>query len=318
MLTTDQFDAALRDSFQAEIKSYPAHNQWASRAGHPCDRFLVWVRTRWQEMTLHDAGLQAIFGEGHIHQPAVIHRLEKMGFEITETDRPFQYAGYSGRIDGKIKSYNGERLEKPIPIEIKSCSPHVFSKIDTEADIANAKEYYIRAYRAQLTLYMLMDDCEQGYYIFKSKTSGWLKLIPSTLDWTLADALVKRSQEIDRMVAAKIDPDPIPYADDVCGRCGFMQLCYPPKDFGEGAELITDQTFIDDLTEWERLKPLAAQYDALDKSIGKRVNKHPLVMAGDFVIEGKEIPRKGFTVEAGTTWRKTIRRLTATQEAREG
>lgn len=307
MLTPDIFDAALKESFEKEIKIYPARSNWPSTAGHPCDRYLVWRRTRWQEQAVHDAGLQSIFDEGREHQQKVIDRLVKMGFEVTETDRPFEYAGYSGKIDGKIKAFKGERYEKPIPIEIKTCSPWVFAKLKTEQDIIAAKEHYIRGYQHQMTLYLLMNDAEDGAYIFKNKLSGWLKFIPAKIDWTLADSLVLRSKAIDRMAADKTDPPPISYDDGICGRCGFLGLCYPPKDFGEGAELIVDQEFVDMLTRHQELKSAASEYEAIDKAVSARVKNHPLILAGDYIIEGKEIPRKGFTVADSTQWRKTIR-----------
>ena len=200
---------------------------------------------------------------------------------------------------------------RPIPFEAKTCAPYVFDKLTTEEDIIKAKQHYLRGYQHQLALYMLLDNSEEGYYIFKNKINGWLKLIPSKLDWALADALVKRSEEINQCVAEKIDPPPIAYDDSICGRCGFLGQCYPPKDFGEGADLITDEAFLEQLAEWERLKPLASQYTALDEAISKRVKGRPLIMAGEYVIEGKEQPRKGFTVPDGVTWRKTIRRLNA-------
>lgn len=308
MLTQEAFDAALKESFEKEIKVYPARSNWPSNAGHPCDRFLVWRRTRWQEQATHDAGLQSIFDEGREHQQKVIDRLVKMGFEITETDRPFEYAGFSGRIDGKIKSYGSERFEKPLPIEIKTCSPYVFDALTTEEDIVKSRHHYIRGYQHQMTLYLLMDNAEEGAYIFKNKLSGWLKLIPSKLNWTLADGLMKRFKEIDTLVADKSDPPPITYDDGICGRCGFLALCYPPRDYGEGAEIVVDQGFLDMLARHQELKAAQSEYSALDEAITKRVKNHPLILAGDYVIEGKELSRKGFTVPESTIWRKTIRR----------
>lgn len=317
MITPDAFEAALKESFEKEIKVYPARSNWPSNAGHPCTRFLVWRRTRYQEMTQHDAGLQSVFDEGREHQQKIFDRLTKMGFEIVETDRPFEYAGYSGRIDGKIKSFRGERFDKPLPIEVKTCSPWTFDKLHTEEDIIKAKEHYVRGYQHQLNLYMLMDNVEQGAYIFKNKVTGWLKLIPATLDWALADSLVKRSKEIDEMVGAYIDPPPIGYDDGICGRCGFLSNCYPPRDFGEGAELIIDQDFLDALARHQELKPLKSEYDALDDVISKRVKNRPLVLAGEWIIEGKEstITYKAQEARSVVSWRKTIRKVQSTVPA---
>jgi len=312
ILTPEGFDGALNALVKTEIRDPgPARSNWPSRAGHPCTRFLVWVRTRWGEQAKHDVGLQSVFNEGHFQQKQIIRRLEQMGFEIVEQDRAFEFAGYSGRLDGKIKSYLDYRFVPPIPMEAKSCSPWAFDSLHTEEDIIKSKYHYMRGYQHQLNLYMIMDDTDRGVYVFKNKVTGWLKLIPAKLDWALADSLVKRSKEIDQMVAEKIDPPPIGYDDGICGRCGFLSHCYPPRDFGEGAELITDQTFLDQLDRHQELKPIKAEYDSLDDVISKRVKGRALILAGDYIIEGKEQTRKGFTVPESVTWRKTIRRVTA-------
>ena len=318
VLLPENFEAALKLSVEKEIREPgPARSNWPSRAGHPCTRFLVWVRTRWAELQKHDAGLQSVFNEGHFQQKQIIHRLEKMGFEIVEQDRPFEFAGYSGRLDGKIKSYLNERFTPPVPLEAKSCSPYTFDALNAEEDIIKSKHHYIRGYQHQLNLYMIMDDTDRGVYLFKNKVTGWLKLIPSKLDWALADSLVKRSKEIDEMVVAQIDPPPIGYDDGICGRCGFLSNCYPPRDFGEGAELITDQTFLDTLARHQELKPLNAEYNSLDKFISKRVKGRSLILAGEYVIEGKEGTRQGYTVPDSVTWTKTIRRVGSTPIATE-
>jgi hypothetical protein len=308
--TPEEFQEGLKASFEREIKVYPARNQWPSNAGHPCDRFLVWRRTRWQEQAPHDAGLEAIFKEGRLHQPAIIARLEKMGFEITETDGAFEYAGYSGRIDGKFKSYREQRFRKAIPFEAKTCSPYVFDAINTEQDIISAERHYIRGYRNQLQLYMIMDNSELGYYIFKNKLNGWLKLIPSVLDWNLADQMVKRSQRIDSLVADHVDPDPIQYNRDICGRCGFLQSCFPGRDYGEGAELLNDPNFEAMLEEYLSLKPMASRHDKLEKQISDAVKGHPMLLVGNMIIEGEERPRKGRAATPdGVTWKKWFRRV---------
>ena len=149
---------------KSRIKQWPVNSNRASSLGHECLRYLVYERTRWQEKVLHGVTLQMIFDEGNLHEKAVIRDLQDAGNEIIEQQRAFAWSAYliTGHIDGKLL-----KDSIAIPFEIKSCSPWIFQSINKLNDLHNHKYHHVRCYPSQLTLYLLMDNKEFGYFIFK-------------------------------------------------------------------------------------------------------------------------------------------------------
>lgn len=307
VLTPAGFTAALKLTLEAEIQIYPARAWYPSSIGHPCDRYLVWERTRWQEKQRHDWVLQSIFDEGRLHQPSIYARLEAMGFEvIRESDRPTQLkvgnAVISGRPDGRIRGYRGARFSPPRVLEAKTTQGHTFDRLDTIEDIRHAPEHYIRAYADQGYTYCALENLPQGVIVIKAKSTGLLKVIPFEQDFGRAEWLQQRVERLQGMVDQAVDPEPIPYDFDVCGRCAFLARCYPPKNFGEGATVIEDQAFVEALIAREELKTPHAAYEDIDKAVKTRLKREGVksAIAGPFVIEGTERQVKAYEVKART------------------
>lgn len=317
-LTPEGFTEALKASLEDEIRIYPARAFYPSSIGHPCDRFLVWNFTRWEQKQRHDWVLQSIFGEGNIHQPSVYARLERMGFDVVrEHDRPVQYkvghAVISGRPDGKIRGFRGARYAPLRVLEVKSTQGHAFDQLDTIEDIKRAPQHYVRSYADQGYIYGFLENLPQGVIVLKSKATGVLKAIPFDLDFNRAEQLLQRIERLQPMIEQGVDPEPIPYDQGICGRCEFSHLCYPAKSFGEGAAVITDPAFIEDLEARERLKQARSDYEDLDRAIKARL-KHEGVesaIAGPFTIEATQRQVKAYSVEARTDTVFNIRRVIA-------
>lgn len=317
ILTPEGFDAAQREALEKQIQVYPARAWYPSSAGHPCDRYAVFRWTRWNEMKPHDAGTQAIFNEGNLHQPAIYAALEGIGFQLVrESDRPRQWklkggAVISGRIDGKLVGFRGEKFEAPRLLEIKTTQTYQFDKLNTYTDILTSAQHYVRGYAVQAQLYCLLEELAEGVLVFKNKQNGLLKLIPYSLDYAFAEGVVQRIERLNAMVQRKESPPPITYDDGVCGRCGFLGLCYPPKDYGAGLQLFDDSQLMEDLTALEELKKGAKEYDALDKSIKarlKRLGTFEAAMCGPYLIERNEVSVKEYNVKARTDVRFSISR----------
>lgn len=310
-LTPDGFTRVLREQLESEIKIFPARAWWPSQMGHPCDRFLVWGFTKWQDKARHDWVLQSIFDEGNLHQPSVYSRLEKLGFEIIrESDRPTQYklgngAVISGRIDGKVRGFRGERYPLPHILEIKTMQGHAFDRLSTVDDLKAADQHYIRGYVDTGYIYGLLENLPQVVMVPKSKSTGLIKVIPFEIDYGRAEWLVQRAERLQVLVDKVIDPDPIPYDADVCGRCAFKRLCYPPKDYGAGAVLLEDSGLVEDIVRREAVAQARKEYEGLDKSIKARLKRLGLkaggqVLVGPFSIEVSERPMPEYKVAART------------------
>lgn len=295
ILTAEGFEHRQRDVLEHDIKIFPARAFYPSSLGHPCDRFIVWNFTRWDKKAKHDAVLQSIFSEGRFHQPDIYARLEAMGFELVrESDRPVQYqvagAVISGRPDGRVIGFRGIRYKPPLVLEAKSMSDYQWQKTDTVEDLRESESPWTRSYFAQGQLYCFNDNLPRGVFILKNKATGMLKLIPFELDYEYAEALLQRVERLQPMIAAKVDPDPIPFTRSVCGGCGFANQCYPPKSFGEGAAYLDNPALVALLERREQLGPTASEYAHADRE-AKATLKHEgikFAIVGPFMVEGKE------------------------------
>lgn len=268
---------------RSQIKQYPVHTNRASQLGHPCTRYLVFDRTRWEEKTLHDERLQMVFDIGNDFEDRVLRDLKDAGLEIIEQQRAFSWREYqiTGHIDAKAL-IDG----KAYPLEIKSMSPFAYDKVNSVQDMLKSKYAYMRSYPAQMTLYLLMDNKEKGFFICKNKVSGAMKEIPVVLDYELGESLLKKAEAINAHVAGGTLPDPIDYDDNICSDCGYNHICTPDR-MGKEVEIVDNNELAELLAEWERLKPFSKEYEEIDKRISEIVNGREKVLVGNWFITGK-------------------------------
>jgi hypothetical protein len=315
VLTTTGFESAQQAFLERRREVWPARAWYPSSVGHPCDRFLVWRATRSETQALHDYVLQSIFDQGKELQPIIQRRLELLGFTVQgEGDRPKQYkargALISGRPDGKLIAYKGQPY-RPAPVaEFKSMSAYQFDRTETVEDLRKASSPWTRSYYAQGQLYAYLEDVPSGVFVLMNKTTGMLRLLPFELDYGFVESLLQRVERLQPMVEQGVDPDPIPYDDAVCGRCGFKGQCWPPRDFGPGLAVLEDEALLEDLETRERLKAAKEDYDELDKAIKARLKRDGVrsAIAGRFSIEAADREVKSYTVAARTDTVFTIRR----------
>lgn len=287
---------------QKKIRLHPTHVNRASEIGHPCLRYLVFKRTRWQEATLHDVALQFVFDEGNLQERAVIRDLEDAGWQIIEQQRDYFWQEFqlSAHLDGKVLLES----ETP-PLEVKSMSPFVWAKIHTVADLLESRMTHLRKYPAQLNIYNLLSNQHRGFLILKDKSSGRLKEIEVPLDYEYAEGLLKKCEAINRHVAEGTVPAPIPWSESTCGRCAFSHICLPEAK-REALDLTDDPELEAKLKRRAELAPLSNEYEALDKEVKELVKERPKVLCGDFLIQGKWIEPKG----KPRYWKTTIEPLT--------
>jgi hypothetical protein len=275
-ITSEGFATLQQTALEKQISIYPARAFYPSSLGHPCDRAIVWRFTRWERQAKHDAVLQSIFNEGRHHQPSIYQALETMGFELVrESDRPRQYktgAGtISGRPDGKIMAFRGEKYWPPLILEAKTMSGYQWDQVKTIEDLRRASSHWTRSYFAQGQLYCFLEDTPFGVFILKSKQTGMLKCLPYELDYAFAEQLLQRVERLQPMVDQGVDPEPIPFDPSICGGCGFRAQCYPPRDFGPGLRVIEEPALLEDLEEIHRLEEAADRHGQLTKSVKERL-----------------------------------------------
>jgi CRISPR/Cas system-associated exonuclease Cas4 (RecB family) len=304
-LTSEGFDEIQRETLTKQIAVWPARAWHPSSVGSPCDRQLVWNWTKADEKKPHDYVLQSIFNVGTRSQPFIYDAIERLGFDIIrESDRPRRWkmksgVEISGRIDGKIIGFKGDRYSSPRVLELKTMADHQWDGLKTLDDVRNAEAHYVRGYFAQGQLYLLLEELSEGVFVFQNKTTGLLRLIPFEIDYAFAEALLTRLERLQPFVRENRDPDPIPFNWRICGGCGFRDLCYPAINYGEGASVIESQDLIELLERREKLHPAAKEFERVDKGIKEQLVHLGIshAVAGDFVVEGTQRKRKAYTVK---------------------
>src|SRR5262245_8384797 len=297
VLTPDGFAAlqvqVLAQSDEAGI--WPARSFAPSLIGHPCNRFIAWRFNRWRQQAAPPPWVVSMFGQGKAAQPVLYQRLEALGFEVErESRRPWQYevGGHviAGRPDGLLLAFRGVRYRPPVVLEAKTVNEYVWRTLRTAADVQRAPWWRVRSYYAQGQVYCFLANLPRGVFALLNKMNGLVKLISFELDFGYVEALLQRVEALAPLVRRKLDPPPISYSDDVCGTCGFRALCYPPKNFGEGAQVITDPLLLEDLGRAMELKAAAVEYDALWSSVTDRLKLLGIqyAVAGPFLIDGQQ------------------------------
>lgn len=283
---------------EKKIKISPHPLNRASEAGHPCQRFLVLSRTKNHLRSLPDISLQRVFEEGSLHETAVLRMLQDAGLKIQEQQRSFEWKAYelSGNIDAMIVNDDGNK----IPLEIKSASPNAFLSVKKlgPLDLLKSKYSWQRKYPAQLILYMLMSNSENGILLFKNKVTGELYQMDFSLnDETLqyAEEIIRKLERVNEMVRAGKEPEPIRCEE--CKGCPFEKTaCFPGADYGDGYDFMEEPALLEKLDRWKELKEAADEYSALDKEIKDMLKGKNAIIGGKWLVETKIFQRTSYEV----------------------
>ena len=306
---------------QARIQQYTHEHNNASEIGHPCERFLVFSRTKWDQKPLHDVSLQCIFDEGKRQEESLVRDLLDAGIEFIESQKPLydQKLKLSARLDGKIViSYqevvNNKQItvKQAYPVEIKSMSPYSFEKINTVKDMFD--DIYACKYPAQLTLYLYLDAKEKGYFILKNKSTGQIKVIELTLDYEYAEQLIQKIERINHYVDNNEVP-PVTVDATVCKTCPFLQVCMPDIKntsiiFDDDSDLVKLINRRNELQkQLEQTKAIEKELRSVEELIKKAVTGKEKIIAGDYLITGKYVKRAGYEVKETQYWTYKIESL---------
>lgn len=293
---------------EKEIKPYPRDVNWASDAGHPCIRYLVFSRIAWDKKRLHDVGFQFIFDRGRAAEDVIDAELKLAGFKVVEASRPYEDKGLQvrGKIDRKIE-VDGVR----IPLEYKTVSPREIDSLAIAEDMIDSKRVYIQQWPAQLLLYMLFSGSPQGVWYLKNSLTWYPKDIWVNLEdhMSYVFLLIDKLKAVNYWVARGEAPDLWPDEFATCDNCAFLLHCQPEVHFGTEAE-IYDRPDIEALLEdRETLKDYKDRYESVDKEVKDYFKGVEKALCGRFLIEGKEMVREMKPQPARTDrfWKLTIK-----------
>jgi len=289
-----------------KIKRYPCKVNRASSIGYfvpeleGCLRRGVYERTHWEQKQLHDAAVQLIFEEGHNQERQVLRDLSDAGVDVIEQQGAFEWADYqiTGHIDGVV-IVDG----KPVPIEIKSMHPNIFTQVHTLEDFK--KKPWTRAYLAQIQIYMLSKNVDKAIFILKNKSTGEIRQIVVDLDYELAECCLKTAEAINKHLEAKTLPDRVKDIEK-CKQCPFNLVCLPQMSFGEPLKIVDDPMFVQRVDEYMALKADAKRADDVYGVIRDRckatAGKGELnIMAGKYHLTGKPDSRGAFRLKIEST-----------------
>lgn len=270
----------ISEYLQSQRKSFQPSGNYASSAGHPCERHLVYQRLNWSEKLLPNVRTLLIFREGNLHEKAVIQLLTEAGIDVIETQRPFEIKEIQlrGRIDGQIKMEG-----KKYPAEIKSMNPFDWEKIGSLEDMRNSTKVWIRGYVTTMMVYLLGMNEEDGIFILKNKVSGELKFVFCRIDYELAEREWKKLERVNVHVAAGTYPERIEDRS-VCKHCDFRHVCLPDEE-SEVLNIMEDDELVTMLDRHEALRAAAKEYEELDDTLKERWWKKTAV--GTYLIAGR-------------------------------
>ena len=324
-ISPDEVIERIKYGKKRKIKVNPVHVVRASEIGHPCERYLVYCITQWEQRTPHSPETEMMFEGGRVVEDLAVKDFEEAGFKVyrPEPDKAIMsdVARITGHIDirvdfanlPKIPGLNQDipqpEISEPIIItgEIKGLNLYDWGSLDCLEDFFSSNKVWIRKYPAQLEMYLDMKDEDLGFFYLKSIPGFRPKFIWIFRDKGYVAELKNKALRVERHVADGTLPSTI-NEPKVCQYCGFLHICLPEIKQKE-LEFIDDPDFETKLLRRDELDSYRKEYDALDKEIKSYCKGRDRLMIGDFLITGSEISRKGYVVADTTYWKVQIARL---------
>ena len=307
----DNIEARVDAAMMKDIKVAPVNSNRASELGHPCTKYLVLLRTKWQEKKLPDVGLAYIFGGGRKIEEYAKFQLERAGFEVTDQSRAFEDKAHSitGWLDCCISDpeADGDHRRTRYPTEIKGINSFDWEKIHSAEDMMHSKKVWMRKYPAQLQLYLYLSEYERGLFYIVNKLNYRPKAVWMALDYDYVEKLLKKAENVNTHVSEGTLPEGV--CDwEVCETCPFQHICLPDIVNQKGVEFVVDGALVDDFTRMQELKPSKAEYDAIDRKLKPLLEGKDKLSIGDYFVTGKYITVKHEAKEASESqqWRKKI------------
>jgi antitoxin component of RelBE/YafQ-DinJ toxin-antitoxin module len=285
----------IYENKEKKRKISPVNTNRASEIGHPCLRYLVYLRIKWSEKALPSFHQQLIFDEGKNQELSVIRDLLDAGIEVIEQQRSFWWEKFNltGHIDGKCLIDN-----KVIPFEVKSLSPYIFETINNLKDMLNHKRWWVRKYPYQMIAYLLLDNQPLGVFILKNKATGELKEVKIFLEENLhiGEEICQKCEKIEEHIKNQTLPDRI-NNEEICDTCPFAHICLPELT-RPALQLEENAQILEMLEEREALKEKVSRYNEIDEYIKDYFKKldGDRFLVGQFLIMKKKVKRNGYTV----------------------
>lgn len=293
---------------EMNIRIQPQPNNRASSIGAKCLRQLVYARVAWQLRAKPSIETQMNFDEGHLHEKQLIIELLQANINVCEQ----QASGMDtdSKISFHLDAIVIDDKEQRYPLEIKSCSPHIFdaiSKYDEGAfkkamDELGKSFNWLTKYPAQVLTYCKSRNLPTGIILFKNKANGRLKqfFLHLAEHTEYMEEIKQKSLKIDSIVkeieelggyekeeaAAKL---PARCNDsNECKYCDYRFSCLPDVDFGSPLSILTDEMAEAKIDRWWLLSAIAKEYSKIDDEVKLFCRNKANLLLGKYHITGKQ------------------------------
>ena len=289
-----------------DAKVYPQHTNRASELGHPCLRYLTYLRVAYKHKSPPEPELMLIFRDGRAHEKATLRLLEDSGLEVIEQQKPFDWPEYqiTGHIDGKLLWVPpGEPQAQLLPIEIKSSHPYFYNGLKTAADLKTVSMFSEKWY-AQIQLYCLMDNSEVALLIMKNKATGRLRFMEIPLDYEYAEGLIQKAETVNEYVdevksfmartgqtlvsdpdVGVILPDRIEPDEKVCGYCPFIHICMGERKWEPKLLVMEDESLVKLLARRAELDDARTEFKHADEKAKQVLKNRADITKGERIIQ---------------------------------
>jgi hypothetical protein len=271
----------------------PVRSTYASKIGHPCERYLVYMRVAWDLIPKASPRLEGIFRRGRtIGDDIVIEAqdaLKRKGIKVVEAEVNIPPNGedIGGRIDFGIEvptTFQTRPLF--IPVEAKSMNEHDFDAIPPTGDqealdwFLESPKVWLRAYPSQILTYMFYRSIEWGILFVRNVATYEDKQVVLHLDLDRVQKLLDKARRVkasmDKVLPVRTSggdweallPARVDYHPDVCGRCDFCPWCLPDIAAAPGLILRLNDAALDDTVRiWSETAEIRKNYEDANDAI---------------------------------------------------
>jgi hypothetical protein len=308
----------VANELDAKRRVYPAESVRASQIGYfdqamgGCLRRGVYSLTAGDKQKIHDLGLQEIFEEGKLQEEACRPRLMRTLADnelelLSGPPRTKKWDGLSGIVDGYLRpKRDSDRWDfSTAVVEFKTMEYHSFLGIDDVASLY--RRDYHRAWLAQIQVYLILEEMEIACLILKGKQAYSFKSLWIALDLAWAERLLKVRDDILKHRDAGTLPPKV--NGECCCRCPFAAHCAPDLAGSGNFDVVESQELEETLSRLAELAAEKKEISALERKRKKLIPEGKEILCGDFLITGKWIVRKSYTVEASKYWSSKVQKV---------
>lgn len=298
-----------------------------------CNRYAVLAVAAYQHRPAPDARVRALMDHGKLMETAVLRELEDEGWELIERQ---------ARVELRLKSQKDRLICSgvldcvfrwegwKIPVDVKSTSQYQYNRLESWQDLMQS--VWTRKWWRQMILYMLAFESEHSFLYVAHR--GERKAIYVPMDWDEGDRIMSQCELVMDTVPLLLEKLPgttvlaapgfdselslqgieYPTDSEECEQCPFRdKVCFPAWNI-ELQDAVDRPDLEEKIARLLDLQEGSDEHRKLSALIQKESRGHPVLYAGDYIVEGKFYQqvfkaRPATEESARDVWKKTIRKV---------